>query len=139
MRKVTAILATFALILALAAPALAEHNAAHVRAGSDGGPCMGGKSFEATRAGDPGEGSLRCFATQAEADYYHTYGESGPGSASPSASPSPSPTASPTASPSSDSQYAEALPATGGTSPLGLAAAVLLFGGLVAVSILRRS
>jgi hypothetical protein len=33
----------------------------------DGGPYTGDKPYEATLAGDPGEGSLRCFATQAEA------------------------------------------------------------------------
>jgi hypothetical protein len=68
MRKLTAILATFALMLALATPTLAEHNAAHVKAGANGGPCSGAKPFEATRAGDPGEGSLHCFAAQADVE-----------------------------------------------------------------------
>ena len=45
--------------------------------------CPDDKPFVATLAGDPGEGSLRCFATQAEANAYRN---SGP-DASPTASP----------------------------------------------------
>jgi hypothetical protein len=135
-------------VLVFASVASAEHTAAHVRAGSNGGPCSGDKPFEATLAGDPGEGSLQCFATQAEAN---AYSNSGP-DASPTASPIASPTASPTASPSATAtasaagaaqyQYNSALPDTGGVSPATLLAIVpailLVGGGLLSAGLLRR-
>lgn len=151
MKKVLLMLSLAMLgVMLFASVASAEHTAAHVRAGYNGGPCSGDTPFEATLPGDPGEGSLQCFATQAEADAYSEGGST----ASPTTSPSPSATASPTASPSasasasaspvastpSESQYESELPDTGGASTLALGVVVLLVGsGLMTGFLLRRS
>lgn len=127
MRKI-ALLAIASLLMALLVPTVvfAEHNAQHVRAGSDGSP---------NNATPPTEGvPQECsdFANPQTAQELDQ--DFGLNCASPS--PSPSPTASPAAS-----QYASALPETGGGPPaLGLAAmALLTFGGLMAVRLVRRS
>ena len=108
--------------------------------------------FPATLAGDPGEGSLRCFPSQAEANEYSAGGTASPeasaspeSSASPEASASPEPVASPepSASPgaSASPEPTEALPETGGPggSTFALpAAALLVAGGLLGLRVARR-
>lgn len=147
MRKVLLLIASSMIgVLVFASVVSAEHTAKHVRAGSDGSMdpgnpygCPDGKPFVATAPGDPGEGSLRCFATQAEADAYSNTGSG----ASPTASPAAGSTATPSASATvaATSQYsAPSLPETGGFSPVTALAplALLVVGGLFAAKIVRR-
>lgn len=153
MRKVLLLIALSMLgVPMFASVASAEHTAKHVRAGSDGSMdpgnpygCPDGKPFVATVPGDPGEGSLQCFATQAEATAYSNTSSSASPMASPTAAPTASSTATPSASASATaaatSQYsAPSLPETGGFSPVTYLApvALLLVGGLFTAKIVRR-
>ena len=137
MRKVLLLVGLSMMAVFLFAPAAAAQSA--------GGPCQGDKPFEGTLPGDLGEENLRCFATQAQADAYHSGGSTASPSPSPSPPPSPTATASPSptasASAAAEAQYsAPSLPATGGASPLVPlgALALIVGGGLLATFTVRR-
>ena len=88
MRKVSLLAAScMALALVFAPVAMAQGVSPEAGTGNPYG-CPDEAPFVATAPGDPGEGSLRCFATQAEADAYSS-GEAASPSASASASASP--------------------------------------------------
>lgn len=138
MRKLL-LLATLSMlgVLLFSSVAMAEHNAQHVQAGSNGSPCPDPDYPRFTPDG--------CQASNLPDAPYPSASPTATPSAPPTAtadstaSASTSATTSATASAPSDSQYAPTLPATGGPSVFALVAAVLLIGGgAVAVSVLRR-
>ena len=98
MRKVLLLVGLSMMAVLMFAPAaLAEH-----RYG-----CPHDKPFVATAPGDPGEGSLRCFATQAEADLYSETGSTA----------SPTPTATSGCTTTTDPETGESVTTCVDTAP----------------------